>query len=199
MKKFFYTLIPIAVFTGLVLIILIPMLVAENWLGLKRLWPMFIGLGSAAVIFASLYFWLISIQKKEAKVLRHSKHNVFGEVRHLMDHWESSVSGIKEIGEIEIWGETTSPTDQQVSTMLSMRERFPELIDLAIAAVNDWFKVEKLSLSRENIKLESIYLAARPIGSFDLGFEAPTHKKQLPWGFSVTFSDFKVDEVSDNH
>jgi hypothetical protein len=200
MKRFLSTLIPIAVFAGLVLVILISMLGAENWLGLNKPWPMFIGLGCAAVVLAALYFWTIRVQKKEASVLRRSKHSVFGDVRHLVDHWESSVAGVGENDGIEIWGETTSPTDQQVSTMLSVREQLPALIDLAVVAgndyFNDYFKDKKLVLSRENIKLESVYLVAKPIGSFDLCFEAPG---QLPWGFNVTFADFKVDEVSDNH
>ncbi len=199
MKKIPSILIQIGAFAGLVLMVLVPMLIAENWLGLSKPWPMIIGLVFLIAVLGALFSWIIRYRRKENTVTKSSHHLVFGDVRHFKNRWECSVSGIQGFDKIDIGGDSDSPTADQVSTMLSVRDRLHEFVTRAIENANEGFGSEKFSLKREDVQIESIYLPATGIGSFDLDFAVPLYQKDLPWGFSATFIDFEIDEISDNH
>lgn len=192
-------LIQVGVLAGLVTTFLVPCLIADYWFGLRRPWPMLVGVGSLAMALFAAYRWLIRSQRKEREVLSSSQHEVFGEVRRLRDHWEASSALTRSVPSIEIWGESTSPSDAQTSTFVAIRERHSELVTRAVEAARTSFSSLDFILSPQDVHLDSIYLSADGVGSFDLCFSVPAHERQLPWGFTAQFVDFAVDEMSDNH
>jgi hypothetical protein len=160
---------------------------------------MLVGAGSLGLTLFGLYRWLLHLQRKERTVLATSSHPIFGGVQRLKDHWEASVPLSADGPRIEIWGEALEPLPSQASTFEAVRDRYPELLARTIEAASAFFDSLGISVSAEDLILDSIYLPQSGFGSFDLTFSAPAHEQKLPWGMSATFSDFKVDDISDNH
>lgn len=192
-------LVQIGFLAGLVAVFLLPMYAAEHWFGLRRPWPFLVGAGSVAVTFFVLFRCLLRSQLKEQTVLSTSQHAVFGEVRRLKDHWEASVEMTRDLPAIEVWGDSAAPSDVQAATFAAVRERYPELLARALDGAREFFAPSDFTLSPGDLHLESIYLAADALGSFDLIFSFPAHERHIPWGMTVQFVDFNIDEISDNH
>jgi len=199
MKGMLATLIPLAGFAALLATFLVPCFVAQYQFRLQDPWPMLIGAGSLGLTIFSLYRWVLHLQRKERAVLATSHHPVFGDVRRLKDHWEASVPLSPDGPRIEVWGEALEPQPSQTSTFEAIRNRYPELVTRTIDAATEFFSSLGISVSAGDLLLDSIYLPQGAFGSFDLTFSAPAHELKLPWGLSATFSDFVVDEISDNH
>jgi hypothetical protein len=198
MKGLLSTLIPLAGFAALMATFLVPWLVAQYQFQLRDPWPMLVGLGSLGLTLFGLFLWVLHLQRKARKVLAISLHPIFGEVQQRKDHWEASVPLAADSPRVEVWGEALEPLPAQVSTFAAIRDRYSELLARTIAAASALFDSLGISVSAEELLLESIYLDDS-FGSFDLTFSAPAHERKLPWGLSATFSDFAVDEISDNH
>jgi hypothetical protein len=145
------------------------------------------------------YRWLICSQRKEREVLSSSQPEVFGEVRRHKDHWETCSPLTPSVPSIEVLGESTAPSEVQASTLVAIRERHSELVIRAVEAARTSLSSLDFILSPQDVRLDSIYLSADGVGSFDLCFSVPAHERHLPWGFTAGFGDFKVDEISDNH
>ncbi len=192
-------IIPLAIFAALVATFLVPCFLAEYQFGLRSPWPLLVGAGSLCATLFALYRWMLHLQRKERTVLATSHHPVFGEVQRLKDHWEASTPIADGGSPIEIWGEALEPVPAQVSTFAAICERYPELLQRTVEAAGDFFQSLNISISHQDLQLDSIYLASDAFGSFDFTFSAPAHEQKLPWGLSATFHDFSVDEISDNH
>jgi hypothetical protein len=192
-------LVPLAFFAGLMAMFLVPWFVADRLLGLRAPMPGFIGTGFLAATLYVLYRLAIQAQTKERKVLSTIQHDIFGEVKCYQDHWEARVLLTDDLPAVDIWGEAKAPSEIQAATFTAMRQRQAELLPVALEAARSYFSTPDFSLVPEELKLESVYLASDAIGSFDLIFAAPTYDRLLPNGVTVTFADFAVDEVSDNH
>ena len=199
MKRVISTLIPLAIFAALLATFLVPCFIADYQFGLRSPWPMLIGAASLCATLFALFLWIIHLQRKERTVLATSHHPIFGEVQRLKDHWEASAPLADGGSPIEIWGEALEPMPAQVSTFGAICERYPELLQRTVDAAGDFFQSLNISISPQELQLDSIYLASDAFGSFDLTFSAPAHQQKLPWGLSATFLDFAVDEISDNH
>ena len=192
-------LVQVGVFAGLAATFLVPCFAADYWCGLRRPWPMLIGVGSLALTLFVLFRCLLRSQRKEQAVLSTSHHDVFGDVRRLKDNWEASVALTRDLPVIEVWGESAAPSDLQTSTFAAIRERYPELLARALDGARRSFASPDFSLSPGDLHLDSIYLAADAFGSFDLSFSVPAHERHIPWGITAQFVDFTIDEISDNH
>lgn len=192
-------LVQVGVFGGLVATFLVPCLAADYWLGLRRPWPVLIGVGSLALTLFVLFRCLLRSQRKEQTVLSTSQHDVFGDVQCFKDRWEASVTLSRDLSAIEVWGDLAAPSDLQTSTFTAIRERYPELLARALDGARASFASPEFSLSSGDLRLDSIYLAADAIGAFDLSFSVPTHERHIPWGITARFIDFTIDEISDNH
>ena len=191
--------IPLAGFAALLATFLVPCFVAQYQFRLRDPWPMLIGGGSLGLTLSSLYCWVLHLQRKERTVLATSHHLLFGDVQRVKDHWEASVPLWPDGPRIEVWGEALEPQPSQTSTFEAIRSRYPELLARTVEAATEFFSSLSISVSADDLILDSIYLPQGAFGSFDLTFSAPAHELKLPWGVSATFSDFVVDEISDNH
>jgi hypothetical protein len=199
MKGALSLLIQIAAFAGLVAVFLVPCLVADHVLGLKRPWPAIIGLGFLIAILWGLFRWLMREQRKEQAPVATRQHELFGQVKCFKDRWEATAKLNQNVPSIEISGDAAMPTSTQVSTFAAIQEQYSELLTRSLDGVREAFASDDFSLSSSELHLDGIYLSADDFGSFDLVFSVPAHKRKLPWGVTVQFADFNIDEISDNH
>lgn len=192
-------LVQIGALAGLATAFLGPCFAAEHWFGLRRPWPMLIGVCFLALTFYALYRCMLRSQRKEQTVLSTSHHEAFGEVRCFKNHWEASVALTRNLPPIEVWGDLAAPSVLQVSTFAAIRERHSESFARALEGARTSFDSADYSISPGDLHLDSIYLAGDALGSFDLVFSVPAHERHIPWGITVQFVDFAINEISDNH
>ncbi len=196
-------LIVLGVLGALVATFLVPYFVATTLWGFHKAAGGLLGAGSLGLTLFLLYLWLMRLQKKERTVRGTLQHPVFGEVKQFEDHWEAQAPLHPGEEPLEVWGFTLQPTKAQVANFTAIRERLPELVQQCVEAANDFLKsagqAPTAFLATGDLQLDGVTLDENDAGCFTLNFEVPKEKKVLPWGLGVSFEDFKVVEVSDNH
>jgi hypothetical protein len=181
---------------GLISLVAIPMVIADQ-LGLPRPWPTFIGFGSLITLMIAGYSWLLIIQRKERKVLSTSNHSLFGAVRHLQNHWEATVD-LSPYESIEVRGNSQKPTVVEEETFIALKQRLPGMVALVPNEIRS-MSPTLAPLATDDLHLDDVFLSSTAVGKFDLGFSLPKYEQEVPWGITVSFTDFVVDDVSDNH
>lgn len=197
-------LVLLLLFAALISTALAPAYIALG-MGVAREWAMLIGAGGLGLTLFGLYRWILAQQKKERKVRATLTHPIFGEVRQLQDHWEASVPLTTGEEPLEIWGDSGAPTAKQEASFRAIHDRLPALLSTCLEEANAFlssYPAKKGAappvLQASDLVLGGISLEGDAEGDFSLNFEIPD-EKILPWGLSITFEDFKVAEVSDNH
>ena len=114
-----------------------------------------------------------------------------------LTHWEATLPLNSDTPNIEVWGEARLPSQIEAENFTAIRDRYSELLGHVHTTVRSSFSKQDISI--EALRLESIMFSADAIGSFDLTFSSPLLERHFPWGLTVSFVDFQIDEISDNH
>ena len=146
------------------------------------------------VLVVAFSCWLASRRRKRDRPLRTETHPDLGEVRVFADRWEALVSGSPFSERVEVSGDSSSPSAQQLRLFRSIRERFDALAHAAITRLSDELTMLRPLVSPEELVLSSIWISSRG-DAFSFTFDVPTRKDKVPDGFYADFAGFEVEEA----
>jgi hypothetical protein len=153
-----------------------------------------IALPVGIAIVAAFGWWLASLRRKQNRPLVTETHPDLGEVRVFADRWEAVVSGPPFPENVEVTGESSTPSAQQLGSLRSIRERYETLASAAMDRLANELKALHPALSRDELVLSSIWIDSRG-NSFSFNFDVPTRGAEVPDGLYADFADFEVQEA----
>src|SRR5687768_7359367 len=125
------------------------------------------------VLIVAFSAWLASRRRKQNRPLRTEMHPDFGEVRSFVDRWETLVSGPPFPKRVEVTGDASTPSLEQMGLFRSIRERYDGLASAAIGRLSDELKAVRPAVSPGELVLSSIWMSRRG-DAFSFTFDVPT-------------------------
>ena len=108
--------------------------------------------------------------------------------------------GLEHPHNLDIRGEGTPGIMYPRGTLVDPHfQYYPEVAAGEKGGTLNPFTRKVLQKDIDDLHLDDIFLSSTAVGKFDLGFSLPKYEREVPWGVTVSFTDFVVDDVSDNH
>jgi hypothetical protein len=166
------------------------------WLDLP-LWAVFLIAGVTGFVFLYAGFkWLT----RQPRPLRTEMHPQLGLVTFYVSSWTTRSTFVGLPGETDIDGDAPEITQTHLKTFERLQSRFHELVEAAVKeCVLVLNGMDTHNLAPDDFVLAGVSLHSEQVGDFTLFFEVPQHSDVAPWGMSVSFAGFSVEDAEYCH